>query len=118
MFTPYLTDSLMNTTFCRVFTGGNTLDQVVNEAEKFNKEGRYDLTLGINTIIDYCAEGDIKEGDNQVVNDENASLFAISASTFSQYPNQIVSIKITGLIKMDLLKRANDAIRATHQFFE
>lgn len=26
MFTPYLTDSLMNKTFCRVFTGGNTLD--------------------------------------------------------------------------------------------
>lgn len=68
--------------------------------------------------MDYCAEGDIKEGDDEVLNDENALLFAKSAEALSKNSNEMISIKITGLVKMPLLKLMNDSVIMRNKFWE
>jgi DNA repair exonuclease SbcCD nuclease subunit len=65
---------------------------------------------GIPVILDYCAEGDIHSPDLESKLDENASLFAASAEQISHQNHEMISIKLTGLLDMRVLKRWNEAV--------
>ena len=50
--------------------------------------------------------------------DNNANLFASSAEALSQKKNEMISIKITGLVDMQLLKALNDAVDRRDSFWK
>ncbi len=49
--------------------------------------------------------------------DENAKMFAKSAEALSVNDNEMISIKITGLVDMEILKRMNDCILERNKFW-
>ena len=63
--------------------------------------------VGIPVILDYCAEGDIDNPNLQATLDDNAQLFADSARLMAQCKDHMISIKMTGLIDMLMLKKWN-----------
>jgi hypothetical protein len=61
-------------------------------------------------ILDYCAEGDIHQPDLEESLEHNAVLFADSARLMEQCNNHMISIKMTGLLDMRVLKKWNEAV--------
>lgn len=55
--------------------------------------------------------------DSEVVLDESALLFAKSAEALALQNNEMISIKITGLIDIYLLKLMNDAVLLRDKFW-
>ncbi len=53
------TNYMLNQTFCKALTAGNTLEEAEKVAEVFRKQSTHHLNLDIAIILDYCAEGEI-----------------------------------------------------------
>ena len=76
------------------------------------------ITSDIPIILDYCAEGEIDISTGEGVLDANAALFAESAEALKDQANEMISIKITGLINMHTLKFLNDTVIARDNFWK
>jgi hypothetical protein len=76
------------------------------------------ITSDIPIILDYCAEGEIDIATGEGVLDANAALFAESAEALKDQANEMISIKITGLINMHTLKFLNDTVIARDNFWK
>jgi len=76
------------------------------------------IHLGIPVILDYCAEGDIKNPELEATLDENAALFIRSAQQIQHQTHEMISIKITGILDMRILKRWNEAIELRDKFWK
>lgn len=70
--------------------------------------------------MDYCAEGEIHNSNSLIesVQDANATMFAQSAQTLKDRQNEMISIKITGLINMETLKNLNESVLMRDKFWE
>lgn len=68
--------------------------------------------------MDYCAEGDINSPDLEATIESNADLFEKSAWFISRHKNEMISIKITGLLDMRVLKTWNQAVTAKDDFWK
>lgn len=81
------TNAVVNTTFCRVFTAGNSLHEADKLADYFRKQSTLYFNVDIPIILDYCAEGeiDVSMGDKGL--DANAALFAESAQALKNQAN-------------------------------
>ena len=49
---------------------------------------------------------------------ENTKLFSSSAQHLSHQQNEMISIKLTGLVDMKLLKKMNDSIELRDKFWK
>ena len=72
----------------------------------------------IPVILDYCAEGSLDHELGEGVLDHNAALFAGSAEALKGQSNEMISIKITGLINMHTLKIVNDSVMMRNNFWK
>lgn len=74
----------------------------------------------IPVILDYCAEGEIHYANSQVeeAQDANAKMFTTSVKSIKGRLNEMISIKITGLINMPMLKALNNSVLMRDQFWK
>jgi len=72
----------------------------------------------IPVILDYCAEGSLDHELGEGLLDYNAALFAESAEALKGQANEMISIKITGLINMHTLKLVNDSVIMRDTFWK
>jgi hypothetical protein len=63
------TDAILNNTFCKALTAGNTLAEAEKVADVYRKNN-------ISVMFDYCAEGDIGINEHDSTLEENARIFA------------------------------------------
>lgn len=69
-------------------------------------------------IIDYCGEGFIDTNSHEAELDTNAEMFRLTAEEVSKHPNQMISIKVSGLIDMQTLRKLNDGVENIEKFVE
>ena len=69
------------------------------------------MILDISVILDYCAEGSLTEEENSEICtlklDKNAEMFAQSAEAIQGNKDEMISIKLTGLMEGSLLRKLN-----------
>ena len=69
-------------------------------------------------ILGYCAEASIFSQDAESDLDANADVFARSAHQISHQPNEMISIKITGLLDMEVLKKWNREQKRVYRWWD
>ena len=103
-------NAIIHNTYCKAFTAGTTVAQANETAAFFQKQGNTYINLGIPVILDYCAEGESDQPEEDYVLDKNAELFAESSRLMAQCHDHMISIKITGLLDFGVLKKWNEAM--------
>lgn len=69
-------------------------------------------------IIDYCGEGFIDSKSHEAELDTNAEMFKLTAQEVSKHQNQMISIKVSGLVDMPTLRKLNNGVTNIHQFWD
>lgn len=111
-------NAFINATYCKIFTAGNTILEADSTSNYFRSQGNTSPHIGVPVIIDYCAEGDITSPDLEGTLIENGNLFAESANLISKQQNEMISIKMTGLLDMRIIKKWNEAVELRDKFWE
>lgn len=74
--------------------------------------------VDIPVIIDYCGEGFVDEACVESELDFNAEMFRLTAQETAKHPNQMISIKISGLVDMKVLRKLNNGALLISKFWE
>lgn len=75
------------------------------------------MRVGIPVIIDYCGEGFVDEECVESELDFNAEMFRLTAEETSKIPNQMISIKISGMVDMKVLRKLNSGAIIIENFW-
>jgi hypothetical protein len=95
------TNWIIRSTFGRVFTAGETSSDVTDMMNLFQR-------MKIPVIIDFAGEGFIDKRAVESELDKNAEMFKKTGEVASQYPNQMISIKISAMVDVQTLRKLDD----------
>lgn len=66
----------------------------------------------------YCGEGFIEGKAHEPELDTNTEMYRLCAEETSKYPNQIISMKISGLVDMTTLRKIDAGVEKRNRFWD
>ncbi|KAL4490914.1 hypothetical protein ABPG72_008650 [Tetrahymena utriculariae] len=94
-----ITEIIIKNTMGRAFTGGSNIPEIMSFAKKLESRN-------IPVIVDYCCEA-LEEDQNEFFMDRSAKVFEQTVNVGDNVNRHKVSMKISGLINMEVLKKIN-----------
>lgn len=91
-----LTEFVIKNTMGRIFTGGSTITELLALSNSLKKRN-------LPVIVDYCCEA-LEEDANEQFMDKSAKMFEATSILGDNIPNHKISLKISALCDMEVLK--------------
>ncbi|EGR31817.1 proline dehydrogenase, putative [Ichthyophthirius multifiliis] len=118
-----LTEFIIKNTMGRIFTGGANIQDVIKCQQNLSKRSIHKINIfyfkfqiGVPVIYDYCCEA-LDEDQNEFFMDKSAKCFEQTAKIGDSTQNNKISMKISAVCNMEILKTLNKVSEKQQELF-